>query len=491
MGVPARRPVRLRRQRHHRRQQPVRRPCQHGERCRRSASRPTAAPRDDLIIGSQAGDHLAGGSGDDTILGLRGVDHIYGDSGFNVDILTRGLTVTSVNSSPRPTLDKRNPAGDQTIKPVPSVNADLLDAGRDRSTARARTHDRTTRRPHAASIGRTVHAITTTRTQDGVRRRHLRRPRHRVPADRRPERARQAAAEDPDHDDRARSALSSRAPTRTAPTTRSSATSVVTSSSAAPVTTWPTATRPTTWCSATTSSCCAASSRRVPDRDRATAARPTRRAARFQTLCGDADVQPHRPARTRAVGDRHCRQQRTAARRQHLAATYRDPDSPGGIDTVPVVGRVSRRLRQEHQRRRRVPQLRRAAQRQRPRQPERKGRRAASATTTSPAAQNHDLVFGQMGNDVIQGDGGIEDAQPRTSHVGGSRTPDGCPATDLPGDNFTHGGTCDYVGDLDLSPPSRRRPTARTTSRAMAATTSCSAARARTTSSAAAPTSSA
>ncbi len=39
----------------------------------------------DLIIGSQAGDHLAGGSGDDTILGLRGVDHIYGDSGFNVE----------------------------------------------------------------------------------------------------------------------------------------------------------------------------------------------------------------------------------------------------------------------------------------------------------------------------------------------------------------------------------------------------------------------
>ena len=30
---------------------------------------------DDLIIGSQTGDHLAGGSGDDTILGLRGNDH--------------------------------------------------------------------------------------------------------------------------------------------------------------------------------------------------------------------------------------------------------------------------------------------------------------------------------------------------------------------------------------------------------------------------------
>ena len=50
------------------------------------------------IIGSQTGDHLAGGSGDDTILGLRGIDQIYGDSGFNVDILTRGLTIPTANA---------------------------------------------------------------------------------------------------------------------------------------------------------------------------------------------------------------------------------------------------------------------------------------------------------------------------------------------------------------------------------------------------------
>ncbi len=66
----------------------------------------------DLILGSQAGDHLAGGSGDDTILGQRGTDHIYGDSGVNVDILTRGLTIPTVNTSVLPA-------------------ADLLDAGRD------------------------------------------------------------------------------------------------------------------------------------------------------------------------------------------------------------------------------------------------------------------------------------------------------------------------------------------------------------------------
>jgi hypothetical protein len=46
---------------------------------------------DDLIIGSQAGDHLAGGSGDDRIFGQGGNDHIYGDSGVNIDVNTRRL----------------------------------------------------------------------------------------------------------------------------------------------------------------------------------------------------------------------------------------------------------------------------------------------------------------------------------------------------------------------------------------------------------------
>jgi Ca2+-binding RTX toxin-like protein len=40
---------------------------------------------DDLIWGSQAGDHIAGGSGNDVIHGQGGVDHIYGDNGMNVD----------------------------------------------------------------------------------------------------------------------------------------------------------------------------------------------------------------------------------------------------------------------------------------------------------------------------------------------------------------------------------------------------------------------
>ena len=79
---------------------------------------------DDLIIGSQAGDHLAGGSGDDTILGLRGVDHIYGDSGVNVDILTRGARrSTSVEREPaRRRSTSATPPATTTIKPVPSLD---------------------------------------------------------------------------------------------------------------------------------------------------------------------------------------------------------------------------------------------------------------------------------------------------------------------------------------------------------------------------------
>ncbi len=59
-------------------------------------------PNNDVIIGTQAGDHLAGGSGDDEIRGLRGIDHIYGDSGFNVDVLTRVLTAPTHDSSADP-----------------------------------------------------------------------------------------------------------------------------------------------------------------------------------------------------------------------------------------------------------------------------------------------------------------------------------------------------------------------------------------------------
>jgi Ca2+-binding RTX toxin-like protein len=68
----------------------------------------------DIIYGSQAGDHLAGGSGDDTIYGEGGNDHIYGDSGINVDVYTRVITIPTENRSAHPNSDDLQP-GDDTI----------------------------------------------------------------------------------------------------------------------------------------------------------------------------------------------------------------------------------------------------------------------------------------------------------------------------------------------------------------------------------------
>lgn len=47
----------------------------------------------DTIYGGQAGDHLAGGAGNDTIAGNGGDDHLYGDADFNLDLVNRVLTV--------------------------------------------------------------------------------------------------------------------------------------------------------------------------------------------------------------------------------------------------------------------------------------------------------------------------------------------------------------------------------------------------------------
>src|SRR6185503_19178506 len=60
---------------------------------------------DDTNYGSQAGDHLAGGSGNDRIYGQRGVDLIYGDSGFNVNVITREMSVMTANISSKPNAD--------------------------------------------------------------------------------------------------------------------------------------------------------------------------------------------------------------------------------------------------------------------------------------------------------------------------------------------------------------------------------------------------
>jgi Ca2+-binding RTX toxin-like protein len=60
---------------------------------------------DDRIIGSQAGDFLAAGSGDDFVDGQDGIDQIYGDSGVNVDLIRRELSITTANASGAPNAD--------------------------------------------------------------------------------------------------------------------------------------------------------------------------------------------------------------------------------------------------------------------------------------------------------------------------------------------------------------------------------------------------
>jgi Ca2+-binding RTX toxin-like protein len=59
----------------------------------------------DTIRGSQVGDHLFGGSGNDSIRGEGGVDHVYGDSGINVNVNTRFIAVVTVNGSALPNHD--------------------------------------------------------------------------------------------------------------------------------------------------------------------------------------------------------------------------------------------------------------------------------------------------------------------------------------------------------------------------------------------------
>ena len=86
---------------------------------------------DDTIRGSQGADHIAGGSGDDDIHGNSGDDHIYGDGGFNVDLLTRTLTVAvEVDEDPKSeAVDTLNP-GNDTIEGNDGVDIIFGDLGR-------------------------------------------------------------------------------------------------------------------------------------------------------------------------------------------------------------------------------------------------------------------------------------------------------------------------------------------------------------------------
>ena len=251
-----------------------------------------------------------------------------------------------------------------------------------------------------------------------------------------------APAEDPDDAARLGARRSSRAPTRTAATTRLRQPRPRRPRRRRRQRHGSTATSRTTWSSATRSSCCAASSRRSSTASR----RRTRPRCRTSRACasrrsaagcstaaptGRTRVRHHRRRRTRAAsccsvidGSRRAELPRSGQlRHRHAAARLApwwaeylvdfDDDFADADEFHSFAGR-------------------RAARRA----------RAASATTTSPAARHNDLVFGQLGNDTIQGDGGIEDAfartvdnsaRPRSArryvHVSASRTPDGCTGT--------------------------------------------------------------
>ena len=127
--------------------------------------------------------------------------------------------------------------------------------------------------------------------------------------------------------------------------------------------------------------------------------------------------------------------------------------------------------------------------------------RRSGATTTSRAAPAHDEIWGELGNDVIQGDGYVDGLRARctlpTAHGADveGRRPRGPAGVLADGPTGTRiGAWRDRLETTDetlVVHPSVERDdaTATTTSRATAATTRSSAASARTTSSATAPTS--
>ena len=178
----------------------------------RPACSPTLAPRatcptvgftaygglgDDLIIGSQAGDHLAGGSGDDEIRGLRGVDHIYGDSGVNVDVLTRALDIATINRSPLPTVTGAgvHQRTARRIEPLPASPASSTTCWSPAATCS------TARAPGPASARSPCTPAQPESAYDDI----IFGDHGAVdPERRRPERARRPPAEDPDHRDSGR-----------------------------------------------------------------------------------------------------------------------------------------------------------------------------------------------------------------------------------------------------------------------------------------------
>jgi Ca2+-binding RTX toxin-like protein len=394
-----------------------------------------AGAGNDLILGSQTGDHLAGGSGDDIMLGLRGVDHIYGDSGVNVDILTRGLTVSTTNASPRPTLDTRNPAGDQTLKPVPSENADLMEAGRDRIYGEG---------TWSYTVGETVRPITTV----------LGGP--------------QEAYDDVIGGDHIQVIQQTADPNEPDARLQKIQTTTLASIRRIESRAYQNGNDDEIFGNDGRDVIISGAGHDLSDGDERDdmlfgdnafllrrVVEPTFPAAtdysgvlntdsgRFQALCGS--LMYSRTDRANDCGFGNPVGEDTSG--QLLVngdwLPYRDPDS-SGLDSHPWWSEYLVDFDDEnlsHQFHSFDVQL----SVENPSDPQAKGL-GSFGNDYLAGSESHDLLFGQMGNDVIQGDGGIETALAGTSHVGASRSPDGC--IGAPGVNLV----CDYVGDLDMVP---------------------------------------
>ena len=147
LPVPARKPVRPRRQRRHRRPGAVRR-RRAGCAARPSASSPTAARATTRSTAARRATTSPGGSGDDLILGQRGSDQIYGDSGVNVDVITRSCSIPTANTS----VARRTPTGSSPARTCCTARAP------DPSTGRARRRSTTSSSATTASSPRTCAA---------------------------------------------------------------------------------------------------------------------------------------------------------------------------------------------------------------------------------------------------------------------------------------------------------------------------------------------
>jgi Ca2+-binding RTX toxin-like protein len=391
---------------------------------------------DDIIIGSQTGDHLAGGSGNDLILGLRGVDHIYGDGGVNVDIHTRALRIADANASPRPSLDPTIGTNGTTVDPsAPSPVRDFMAAGRD----------------EIYGEGEALLSVGSVGTVDDI--------------------GPQIAYDDVIFGDHGQVLQQVVDPNEPDTRLQKIQTTLLASIRFIESRAYQNGNDDTIFGNIGRDVIVAGSGHDMADGDeqddlifgdnvfltRRVIGEPEFPAntdwtgivditsGRFQALCGD--LLYSRTDRVDSGGDDECGNAVNADNSGVLLTDgvwqdFRDPDSPG-IDDWPWWAEYQVFFDKDdtdddHFHTFEVDD----------------GDKGAGSFGNDYLAggPQNDLVYGQMGDDIMQGDGSIDTAFNATAHVGVSRTPDGCVAEDTPGENPTHAGTCDFVGDLDLVP---------------------------------------